>query len=203
MYRSGVGTLLYITKHSSPHITNPQRIIQEDGWCLHGTTHVTEMDRVINFILEMKALGLRIIPTSRDGIWKLEALIDSDFANHKDTRYHVYGCIIYFCGVPVAWKSKSMNSVDLSTTEAEYVAVSEVVREIKFLYQMLRSMEAKVPLPIKVQVDNVGAIWLANNSSMSERTKHVNLREHFVRDMIKDQVIEKNLLSQQKMTVIS
>ena len=48
-------------------------------------------------------------------------------------------------------------------------------------------MEIKVPLPVKVQVDNVGAIWLANNSS---RTKHVDLRAHFVRDMIKDQVIE-------------
>ena len=51
-----------------------------------------------------------------------------------------------------------MKSVVLSTTEAEFVAVSEMVKEIKFLYQMLRSMEIKVPLPIKVQVDNVGAI---------------------------------------------
>ena len=87
-----------------------------------------------------------------------------------------------------------MKSVVLSTTEAEYVAVSEVVKVIKFLYQMLRNMEIKVPLPIKVQVDNVGAIWLANNSSMSERTKHVDLRAHFVTDMIKDQVIEINFV---------
>ena len=107
---------------------------------------------------------------------------------------NVYGYIIYFCGVPGAWKSKSMKSVVLSTTEAEYVAVSEVVKEIKFLYQMLRSMDIKVPLPIMVQVDNVGAIWLANNSSVSERTKHVDLRAHFVRDMIKDQVIEINFV---------
>ena len=125
-----------------------------------------------------------------DGIWKLEALSDSDFANDKDTRYSVYGCIIYFCGIPVAWKSKSMKSVVLSTTEAEYVAVSEVVKEIMFWYQMLRSMEIKVPLPNKIQVDNVGAIWFANNSSVSEKTKHVDFRAHFVRDMIKDQVIE-------------
>ena len=83
-----------------------------------------------------------------------------------------------------------MESVVLSTTEAEYVAVSEVGNEIKFLYQMLRSMEIKLPLPIKVQVDNVGEIWLANNSSVSERTKHVDLGAHFVRDMIKDQVME-------------
>ena len=121
-------------------------------------------------------------------------IVDSDFANDKDPSYSVYGYIIYFCGVPAAWKSKSMKSVVLSTTEAEYVAVSEVVKEIKFLYQMLRSMEVKVPLPIKVQVDNVGPIWLANNSSMSERTKHVDSRAYFVRDMIKDQVIETNFL---------
>ena len=155
---------------------------------MNGTSiaHVTEMYRVINFVLETKTLGLRMVPIFKDDIWKLEALSDSDFANDKDTRYGIYGYIIYSCGVPLVWKSKSMKSVVLSTTEAEYVAVSEVVKEIKFLYQMLRSMEIKVPLPIKVQVDNVGAIWLANNSSVSERTKNVDLRAHFVRDMIKD-----------------
>ena len=138
------------------------------------------------------------MPTFNDGIWKLEELSDSDFANDKDTRYSVYGYIIYFCGVPVAWKSKSMTSVVLSTTAAEYVVVSEVVKEIMFMYQMLRSMEIKVPLPIKVQVDNVGAIWLANNSSVSERTKHVDLRAQFVKDTIKDQVIEINFVKSAK-----
>ena len=99
-----------------------------------------------------------MVPTFNDGIWKLEALSDSDFANDKDTRYSVYGYIIYFCDDSVAWKSKNMKSVVLSTTEAEFVAVSNVVKEMKDLYQMLRSMEIKVPLPINVQVDNVGAI---------------------------------------------
>ena len=49
-------------------------------------------------------------------------------------------------------------------------------------------------MPKKVQVDNVGAIWLPNNISVSERTKHVDLTAHFVRDMIKDQVIEINFV---------
>ena len=87
-----------------------------------------------------------------------------------------------------------MKSVVLPTTEAENVAVSEVVKEIKVLCQMLRSMEIKVLLPVKVQVDNVGAIWSENNSSVSERTKHVDLRAQFARDMIKDQVIEINFV---------
>ena len=139
MYRSEVGTLLYLTKHSRPDITNPGRelIKSMDGASM---SHVTDMYRFINFVNEMKTSGLSMVPTFKDGIWKLEALSDSDFANDKDTRYSVYGYIIYFCGVLVAWKSKSMKSVVLSTTEAEYVTVSEMDKEIKFLYQMLRSM---------------------------------------------------------------
>ena len=156
MYWSGVGTLLYLSKHSRPDITNP---VMELSKSMDGASlaHVAEqMYRVINFVVETNTLGLRMVRIFKDGIWKMEALSDSDFANDKDTRYSVYGYIIYFCGVPVAWKSKSMKSIVLSTTEAEYVALSEVVKEIKFLYQMLRNMEIKVPLPIKVQVDNVG-----------------------------------------------
>ena len=81
----------------------------------------------------------------------MEAFSDSDFANDKETRISVYGYVIYFCGVPVARKSKSMRSVVLSTTEAEYVMISEVVKEIKFMYQPLESMDLKVPLPVKVR----------------------------------------------------
>ena len=140
IYRSGVGTLLYLSKHSRPDITNP---VRESSKSMDGASmaHVSEMYRVINFVLETKSLGLRMVPIFKDGIGKLEALSHSDCANGKDTRYSVYGYIIYlFCGIPVVWKSKSMKSVVLSTTEAEYVAVSEVVKEIKFLYQMLTSM---------------------------------------------------------------
>ena len=78
----------------------------------------------------------------------------------------------------------------MSTNEAEYGAAAEVVKEIKFLYQMLRNIEVKVPLAIKAHVDNGGAIWPANNSSVSERTKHIDFGAQFVRDMIKDQLIE-------------
>ena len=82
-----------------------------------------------------------------------------------------------------------MRSVVLSTTEPEYVALSEVVKEIKFVYQLLESMDVKVPLSIKVRVDNIGAIWLANNSGASERMKHVDTRAHFVRAYVINEVV--------------
>ena len=147
------------------------------------------MLRVIKFVLDTKILGLTMVPTLHDRIWHLEAFSDSDFANDKETTISVYGYVIYFCVVPVAWKSKSMRSVVLSTTEAEYVAISEVVKEIKFVYQLLESMDVKVQLPIKVRVDNIGAIWLANNSGVSERTKHVDTRAHFVRAYVINEVV--------------
>ena len=82
-----------------------------------------------------------------------------------------------------------MRSVVLSTTEAEYVAISEVVKEINFIYQLMGSIDEKVPLSIKVGVDNIGAIWLVNNSGVSERTKHVDMRAHFVSTDVINEVV--------------
>ena len=89
LFRSGVGTLLYLTKHSRPDITNPVRELSKsmDGASM---AQVTEMYRVINFVPETKTLWLRMVPTFKDDIWKLDTLSDSDFANDKDTRYSLW-----------------------------------------------------------------------------------------------------------------
>ena len=77
---------------------------------------------------------------------------------------------MYFCGIPIAWKSKGMRRVVLSTTEAEYIALSEVVKEIELIIHLLKAMNVNVEMPITIYVDNVGAIWLSNNRTISERT---------------------------------
>ena len=116
----------------------------------------------------------------------LKALSDSDFASDKETRISVFGYIIYFCGIPIAWRSKGSKSVVLSTTEAEYMALSEVVKELKFIAQLLQTMNIEVELPNTVHVDNVGAIWLSNNRTTSNRTKHIDIRTCFVRENQED-----------------
>ena len=98
--------------------------------------------------------------------------------------------MVYFCGAPVATKSKSGRSVTLSSTEAEYFAVSEVAKEILFIKQLLDSIGIKVQLPIIVRVDNVGAIFLGNNFSVGQRTKHIDMRTHFVREYIEDDILK-------------
>ena len=74
-----------------------------------------------------------------------------------------------------------MKSVMLSTTEAEYMALLEVVKELKFIAQLLQTMNVEVELLITVHVDNVGAIWLSNNRTTSDRTKHIDIRTSFVK----------------------
>ena len=84
-----------------------------------------ELRRVAKFVLDIKNLGLHIVPTMYDHIWHLEALSDSDFANDKETRVSVYGYIVIFCGVTISWKSRVCchlrssegNQVSLSTSD--------------------------------------------------------------------------------------
>ena len=118
--------------------------------------------------------------------WALEALSDSDFASDKETRKSVYGYIIYFCGIPSVGRSKGMKILVLSTTEAEYMALSEVVKELKLIVQLLQTWNIEVELPITVHVNNAGAIWLSNNHTTSARTKHIDIITSFVKEYQED-----------------
>ena len=178
-YRSGVGTLLYLTKHGRPDICNPVRELSKT-MDAPAPVHLKEMYKVIRHVLSTKGYGLKFEQRKDIIKWALKALSDSDFASDKETRISVFGYIIYFCGIPIAWRSKGMKSVVLSTTEAEYMALSEVVKELKFTVQLLQTMNIEVELPITVYVDNVGAIWLSNNRPTSDRTKHIDNRTSFV-----------------------
>ena len=179
--RRGVGTLLYLTKHSRPDICNPVRELSKT-MDAPAPVHLKEMYKVIRHVLSTKGYGLKF-ELRKDLIkWALKALSDSDFASDKETRISVFGYIIYFCGIPIAWRSKGMKSVVLSTTEAEYMALSEVVKELKFIVQLLQTMNIEVELPITVHVANVGAIWLSNNRTTSDRTKHIDIRTSFVKE---------------------
>ena len=180
-YRSGVGTLLYLTKHNRPDICNPVRELSKT-MDAPAPVHLKEMYKVIRHVLSTKGYGLKF-ELRKDMIkWALKALSDSDFASDKETRISVFGYIIYFCGIPIAWRSKGMKSVVLSTTEAEYMVLSEVVKKLKFIVQSLQTMNIEVELPITVHVDNVGAIWLSNNCTTSDRTKHIDIRTSFVKE---------------------
>ena len=79
-----------------------------------------------------------------------------------------------------------MISVVLPRAEAEYMALSEVVKELKFIVQSIQTMNIDLELPITVQMDIIRAIWLSNKSTTSGRTKHIDIRTSFVKEYQED-----------------
>ena len=90
----------------------------------------------------------------------------------------------------IAWRSKQQKSVALSSSEAEFVAISDAVKDILFIVNVLESLNIQVEKPIVVRVDNMGAIFMSNNSSSSSRTRHVDTRYHFVRELVEERFVE-------------
>ena len=119
-------------------------------------------------------------------LWELRIYPDSNWAGDKDNCKSITGFIIFLLGAPILWRSKAQASVALSSTEAEFYALSEAAKEIKFIVQVLISMGIPVKLPVIVRVDNVGAIFMSENVSTSSRTKHTDTRYHYVREFVEE-----------------
>ena len=181
--------LLYLIKHSRPDISNAVRELSKvaDG---ATNAHWKAMLRTIKYVLNTESKALKLQPKPKNGLFFMEWLSNSNFAEDKETRTSVYGYILYFCGAPIATKSKLGRSVTQSSTEAEYFAISEIAKEILFTKQLLDTIGIKIELPIIIRVDNVGAIFLANNFSIGQRTKHIDIRAHFIREYIEDDILK-------------
>jgi hypothetical protein len=111
----------------------------------------------------------------------------------SDSNWHrksITGFVIFLQNVPVLWRSQLQRTVALSSTEAEYYAMSEAVKEIKFILQVVESLGITVEKPIIVHVDNIGAIFVAENASATKNTRHIDARYHFIRDFIIDGTIK-------------
>ena len=125
-FRSGAGMLLYLVKHSRLDIANAVRELSkvEDG---ANHAHWKALLRTIKYVICTEKLALRLKPNTltQGAQFHLSGISDSDYAGDKQTRTSVFGYVIYFCGAPIAWKSKAGKSVTLSSTEAEYFALSE------------------------------------------------------------------------------
>ena len=188
-YRSGVGMLLYLTKYSRPDICN---VVRELSKCVDGATIGTylEMLRVIKFVIDTKTFGLKMSPKIENQNWTLKVFCDSDWAGDPETRISVTGFIIYLLNVPICWRSKGQRGVTLSSSEAEYVAISEAAKEIKFIFYLLKDIGVDVQLPIVVKTDNIGAIFMSQNASTGVRTRHIDTRYHFIREIIDDGLIK-------------
>jgi hypothetical protein len=163
IYRSVVGSLLYLTKHSRPDIANAVRELLK---CMDGATPSVfkEMKRLAKFVMDTDDYGLKVLPTiSRAKKWKMTVYTDSDWAGDKDNRHSVSGYAIFLSDTVILWKSKLQKPLALSSSEAEYYGMSETAKDVKFVAMILEAIGIEIELPIIMYCDNVGAIFMAEN----------------------------------------
>ena len=113
----------------------------------------------------------------------MEAYMDSDFRAFLDPRRSVSGAVLILAKGAISWHSRIQEVTASGTSEAEYVALSEVVKEVLFLRQVQEFMEPSMRVgAVNVFEDNDGAIKLAANKHVSCRTKPIDVKYHLVRD---------------------
>ena len=193
-YRTGVGKLLHMMKWSRPEISNAvrdlSRFVRQAGM-----THMKCMLRVMHHCAGTPIQGKFLKPNKKhDGTSNFEFEItgraDSNYATDSITRRSVSGYATFLNGSVITTKSKMQGCVTLSVTEAEYVAATECAQDMLFNMRILESLGLKVKKPMILEIDNKGAIDLTNNWSAGGRTRHIDVRHHFLRELKEQEVIK-------------
>ena len=114
----------------------------------------------------------------------LMAYVDADFAQCKETRKSVTGYVVKLGECTIAWKSRKQAVVSLSSAEAEYIALSEVTRIVVWLRGILKEIGFEQEEPTVIYEDNNSCIFMAENEENSERSKHIDVKYHYIREQI-------------------
>ena len=166
--------------------------------------HGRAVEHIVKYLKKTKHRGIILDP---DRAKSLEVYADADFSGNwnKNTAEHdsstaksCTGYIILYAGCPIIWCSKLQTQVSLSTTEAEYVSLSQSLREVIPVINLIKEMKERniatvssVPTVFcKAFEDNSGALELAKSPKMRPRTKHLNLVYHHFREHVRTRIIQ-------------
>ena len=152
--------------------------------------NMTHLYNVIRYVVDTKSMGLKFskIGDPDQTMWCLRCYVDSDWDGDKISRKSVSGWIVYIQNNPIAWGSRQQQTIAQSSSEAEFIALSDICKEIVFIVNIFEFFGINIKLPVIVKVDNKGAIFIANNP-VTKRTKHIHVRYLLVREYVKDGVI--------------
>ncbi|BFG32621.1 hypothetical protein CerSpe_188960 [Prunus speciosa] len=149
--------------------------------------HLLAAKRVLRYLKGTLELGLFY---AREGAIELFAYTDNDYAGDYDDRKSTSGYVFKLSGGAVAWASKKQPIVTLSTTEAEYVAAVACACQSIWMKRVFNHFSPSQSKCITVFCDNSSAIKLSKNPVLHGRSKHIDVRFHFLRNLTRDGVVE-------------
>ncbi len=188
-YMSLVGNVLYLSICTRPDISfsvnQVSRFMKNPG-----EKHWIAGKRILRYLASTSDLGLHYQNDRTDGMIVLIGYCDADWAGDIDDRRSTTGYAIKLNGCLINWLSKKQDTVALSSAEAEYIAISDTVKEMKWIKSLLAELKLlSDTIPI-LYCDNQSAIAISETDKHHNRTKHIDIRHHFIRDYIKNKIIK-------------
>ena len=179
-YRALVGSLLYAVQ-TRPDIATIVSDLSRYFDCANSAHYKAGL-RVLRYLRGTIDYSLLYKPQiQKQG--EIEVFVDAAHNYCPDTRRSRTGYCVTFNRCLIMWRSTMQPIVTLSSTEAEYVALTEAVKEAIWMKNMVTQLGFKQG-PVRVYIDNRGAIEMANNPKINLRTKHIDLRFHWIREQI-------------------
>ena len=189
-YMEMTGTLMYAAISTRPDIAHAVHYLASN---MQAPTqrHMQAAERVFRYLAGTKALGLVFGSRNGDTVGDSRgrraqvqvdvcAFSDADWANDKGDRRSITGWVAKLNGDPVSWSSKKQRVVALSTCEAELYAESAAIQEVLWLRGLMEELGLHTQTGSTVYGDNQSAIAVSENGVKGERTKHVDVKYHFV-----------------------
>jgi hypothetical protein len=191
-YRKLLGSLLHVACWTRPDISLAVNKLARYSTCATPKL-LSSLKRILRYLIATKELGITWTKNSvtLEGtghkLGELYAYVDAAFADDVITRRSTMGYVIMLNAAAVSWRSKREPIVALSTAEAEYVGACYAAQEILALRSLLKRLGYAQSLPTCIYEDNQACILLAGEPVFRERSKHIDLRWHFIRDKVRTQ----------------
>lgn len=182
LYREIVGGLIYAMTCSRPDLSFIVTKLSQH-MSKPNKHHMTMAKHTLRYI--KATIDRQLIFRKSENRLNLTGFCDSDWANSED-RKSVSGYCFQLTqdGPLISWKSKKQTTVALSTCEAEYISLSSATQEGIFLLSLLNDISPSNLMNFELKCDNQSAIAVAKNPIQSQRTKHIDIKYHFLRDMV-------------------